>query len=207
MFHHRYKPSLFQHVGKESSLKGKKQLLVDKDFKKQGLVHAYLNPLAVVKTNFEEYKTHTAMRGYLGTSIFWALPPHKGSVLRMIFNKPHKVISYRFKSGNTDHPGDIIVNASIEILPESKYQEILTLGPTKSGNVKLDTVPQTSYIPVGRFNSKGLAEGKLSTSLVQDVREVLIRVLYDVTHNWVIISEFFIEIEDKLKLGKNSLQH
>ena len=184
----KFKPSLFQHVGKESSLKGKKQLIIDKDFKKQPLFQAHLNPKSVIKTNFEEYQTFTALRGYLGHTFFWALAPHKNSVLRIIFEQPHKVKKFIFKSGNIEHPGDILTNATIEILPEEKY---LVRSAAQKGE---PTYLDSDYKLVGHFDREGLAEGLIPQPL-QLVREVMIRVLYDIKDNWVIISEFFIEIE------------
>lgn len=196
----RYKPSLFQHVGKQSSLLGKKQLLVDRDFKKQ-LPYASLNPPATVVTTFEAYKTHTANNGYLGRSIFWAMPPQKGSYLRMIFVNPEKVKSFRFKTGNTEHPGDVLVNASVQVLVEKRYHQLMESNEMRGSEPKFDLIPifdDGAYVTVGKFNKEGVAEGKLPIP-IQYIHEVLIRVLYDVTHNWVIISEFIIETEQKFK--------
>jgi len=183
----KFKPSLFQHVGKESSLKGKKQLIIDKDFKKQPLFQAHLNPKAVIKTNFEEYQTFTALRGYLGHTFFWALAPHRNSVLRIIFDQPQKVKRFTFKSGNIEHPGDILTNATVEFLPEETYSR------RKVGSSSEPVFVDTDYLLVGKFDKEGLAGGVMKEPL-QVVREVLIRVLYDIKDNWVIISEFFIEV-------------
>ena len=46
-----YKPSLFQHIGTHSSLKGKVQKLKDKQFGKVALFRAHRNPSAMIETN------------------------------------------------------------------------------------------------------------------------------------------------------------
>ena len=84
----KFKPSLFQHVGKESSLKGKKQSLIDKDFKQQPLFQAHLNPRAEVKSTFETYQGFSPEKAYLGQGFFWGLTPHPGEVIRFCFKSP-----------------------------------------------------------------------------------------------------------------------
>lgn len=184
----KFKPSLFQHVGKESSLKGKKQLIIDKDFKKQPLFQAHLNPKAIIKTNFEEYQTFTALRGYLGHTFFWALAPHKNSVLRIMFDEPHKVKKFIFKSGNIEHPGDILTNATVEFLTEENYIKRKSLDSSEP------VFQDSDYKLVGLFDKEGLAEGEIEKPYYL-TREVIIRVLYDIKDNWVIISEFFIDVD------------
>jgi len=183
----KFKPSLFQHVGKESSLKGKKQNLVDKDFKKQALFHAHLNPRADVKTTLEEYQTFTALRGYLGHSYFWALTPVKGNVFSVIFHEPQIIQKYLFRSGNVEHPGDIIVNATVEVL-KVKTKLVHT-------NYKADDAyPNEDYVTVGSFDHNGIAEGVVSDDIGQ-VSEIRIRFIADMKDNWIIISEFSVEVE------------
>ena len=188
----KFKPSLFQHIGKESSLKGKKQDLVDKDFKKQPLFQAHLNPKCDIITNMEEYQTFTAFRGYLGHSFFWALTPIKNSFIRMHFHEAQIVKSFLFRSGNVEHPGDILVNATVELLTvesENTHRNMFDFD-SQSKNPYDDS----DYITVGSFNRNGVANGKVPDN-VGLASEIRIRTLTAVKDNWVIISEFFIEVE------------
>ncbi|KAG0427467.1 hypothetical protein HPB47_025481 [Ixodes persulcatus] len=66
-----YKPSLFQHVGMHSSLKGKVQKLKDHQFGKLAMFVAHQNPEARVSTTLKSYRTFTITRAYKGISYFW----------------------------------------------------------------------------------------------------------------------------------------
>ncbi|XP_046852014.1 alpha-1,3-mannosyl-glycoprotein 4-beta-N-acetylglucosaminyltransferase B-like isoform X2 [Xenia sp. Carnegie-2017] len=112
----RLKPSLFQHIGKESSLPGKRQNLVDKDFKKSPLFQAHLNPKATAITTINVYQSHSIERAYTGQTYFWGYTPHKGDVVRFKFVDSLILEHFRVKTGNVEHPGDIFSNASIELL-------------------------------------------------------------------------------------------
>lgn len=84
-----YKPSLFQHIGMTSSLKGKVQKLKDKNFGKIPQFYAHKsNPVATVKTQIVAYKTHTLARAYTGETFFWGLLPQPGDFLEFIFEEP-----------------------------------------------------------------------------------------------------------------------
>ena len=192
----KFKPSLFQHIGKESSLKGKKQTLVDKEFKKQPLFHAHVNPKAVIKTTFEEYKTFTSERGYLGHTYFWALTPLKNSVLRVIFSEPERIDRFYFKTGNFEHPADTLVNGTVEVIPHSTYKEYADKGVEESHNNKHGIYLSRDYVRVGAFDSKGVASGRVPKSL-EPIAELRIRVTENVPKNWVLISEFNIVKEKK----------
>ena len=187
----KFKPSLFQHVGKESSLKGKKQNLIDKDFKKQPLFQAHLNPKATIKTDFEEYQMFTALRGYLGHSFLWALTPQKGSVLRICFHEPVIITRYLLRTGNIEHPGDKLVNATVELLTKKKYELRQGVKINKDSGISAP-YRNDDYISIGYFDKDGLAKGTVDKKIGL-VMELRVRVLEDVRNNWVIISEFYIE--------------
>lgn len=84
-----YKPSLFQHIGMTSSLKGKVQKLKDRQFGKIPAFYPHKNnPLAQVRTQIMPYKIHTLNKAYSGDSFFWGLLPQAGDYLEFIFNQP-----------------------------------------------------------------------------------------------------------------------
>jgi len=197
----RFKPSLFQHIGKLSSLKGKRQSLVDKDFKNQPLFQAHLNPKAVVKTSFETYQRYTAEAGYLGQTFFWGLTPHAGDVIRFCFQKPTWVERYKFRTGMTDHPGDILVNATVEALTQRRKEEwdhrkhqvteAETVNLEDKENAIQNEYRKEDYVTVGKFTPTGLASGKISNS-IGPLAELRIRVLSHKKENWVALSEIHI---------------
>jgi alpha-1,3-mannosylglycoprotein beta-1,4-N-acetylglucosaminyltransferase A/B len=84
----RHKPSLFQHVGQHSSLKGKIQKLKDRDFKNNLPPPPFTNPPAHLSTSLEVYQRHTLDQLYLSRDIFWAMTPKKGDTIEFIFEKP-----------------------------------------------------------------------------------------------------------------------
>lgn len=194
----RFKPSLFQHVGKESSLKGKKQNLIDKDFKKAPLFQAHLNPKAQVVTTLEPYQSFTADRLYIGQTFFWAYPPHTDDVIRLKFLQKITIEKFKFKSGNLEHPGDIIRNATVEVLPvraigqERKMQEPREdSSPEAKKDFMKYEFPVSAYTRVGEFNLNGLAEGVVPQA-IGEVAEIRIRVLGHNSENWIIMSEIHI---------------
>lgn len=91
-----YKPSLFQHIGTTSSLKGKVQKLKDKQFGKIPAFYPHNNPVATVKTAIAPYKGHTLQRAYAGESFFWGLLPEPGDFIEFIFEKSYNLRKYDF---------------------------------------------------------------------------------------------------------------
>lgn len=194
----RFKPSLFQHVGKESSLKGKRQNLIDKDFKKAPLFQAHLNPKAEVVTTLEPYQSFTADRLYIGQTFFWAYPPHTDDVIRLKFIQPITIEKFKFKSGNSEHPGDIIRNATVEVLPVRAMQLARKMhepGRDSSPETKKDFIkyefPRSTYTRVGEFGLNGLADNEVPQE-IGEVTEMRIRVLGHNSENWIILSEIHI---------------
>ena len=86
-----FKPSLFQHIGTFSSLKGKIQKLTDKDFGK------HYNPVAVVATSITEYDGHTLEKAYTGEKFFWGLQTVAGDTLIFKLTPPVKISSIKFQ--------------------------------------------------------------------------------------------------------------
>lgn len=190
----RFKPSLFQHIGKESSLPGKRQNLIDKDFKKAPLFQAHLNPKATAITTINVYQTFTIEKAYTGQTFFWGLTPHKGDVIRFKFLENIALIHFRIKTGNLEHPGDIFTNASVSLLTsENKAKRLKDRRETPASDVEAqkkfvkDEFYPSDYIQVGKF-ANGLADGAVPKS-IKEVSELLIKVHNHTGQNWVVISE------------------
>lgn len=65
------------------------------------------------------YKQFTIQRAYRGESFFWGLMPQAGDHIVFEFNEPVELHSYRLRSGNYEHPSDLLYNTSVEVRPVS----------------------------------------------------------------------------------------
>jgi alpha-1,3-mannosylglycoprotein beta-1,4-N-acetylglucosaminyltransferase A/B len=86
----RFRPSLFQHIGIYSSLKGKIQKLKDKDFGKNvKLFKAHENPqVSSIISTLKDYEKHTVAGCYAGQNFFWGLQPKKGDTIEFKYEPP-----------------------------------------------------------------------------------------------------------------------
>uniref|UniRef100_A0A8C3CGM9 Alpha-1,3-mannosyl-glycoprotein 4-beta-N-acetylglucosaminyltransferase A n=1 Tax=Cairina moschata TaxID=8855 RepID=A0A8C3CGM9_CAIMO len=153
----RFRPSLFQHVGLHSSLAGKIQKLTDKDFLKPLLHKIHVNPPAEVSTSLKVYQGHTLEKTYVGEDFFWAVTPVAGDYILFKFDKPVNVERYLFHSGNPEHPGDILLNTTVEVLP-FQNEELVLSKETKDKRL------EDGYFRIGKFEN-GIAEGTVDPSL------------------------------------------
>ncbi|NWV27486.1 MGT4A acetylglucosaminyltransferase, partial [Origma solitaria] len=153
----RFRPSLFQHVGLHSSLAGKIQKLTDKDFLKPLLHKIHVNPPAEVSTSLKVYQGHTLEKTYVGEDFFWAVTPVAGDYILFKFDKPVNVERYLFHSGNPEHPGDILLNTTVEVLP-FQNEELVLSKETKDKRL------EDGYFRIGKFEN-GVAEGTVDPSL------------------------------------------
>lgn len=169
--------SLFQHVGKFSSLEGKVQKLVDKSFKKPKII-AHRNPPATLETNLRVYDKHTPQKLYIeGTDFFWSREPKKDDYFTIKFKSPIELSSYLFKTGNANSPGDMFPeDAVIEVRPD-KYTDAMNI---------LDKGPD-NYLIVGHFNKMGEAIGQISTEFGK-IQSIRIRCLTG-SKKWVLLRE------------------
>uniref|UniRef100_A0A8D8MFH9 Alpha-1,3-mannosyl-glycoprotein 4-beta-N-acetylglucosaminyltransferase B n=2 Tax=Cacopsylla melanoneura TaxID=428564 RepID=A0A8D8MFH9_9HEMI len=165
-----HKPSLFQHIGTVSSLKGKVQKLKDKQFGKIPLFFPHNNPSAEVGSTIKAYKLHTLKRAYLGETFFWGLLPQPNDILSFRFRPPGiKLKRFMFRSGNAEHPSDMLYNTSVVAL----------------------LADSNETVTVGKFNNWGMVEEYVPQSL-DLVAELQLIVLKE-SDNWVILSEIQID--------------
>lgn len=181
-----YKPSLFQHIGTHSSLKGKVQKLKDKQFGKVALFFPHSNPEAEVISGIKHYKQYTLKRAYLGETFFWGLLPQPGDQLIFKFAAPIPVKRFYFKSGNAEHPSDKFYNTTVEVLPAEP--------PSNSALISTTNMTSDGYVIVGKFDSVGIASGTVEDSLGK-IQSLRLHVHSD-SDNWAILSE--IHIQDEL---------
>ncbi|XP_075708735.1 alpha-1,3-mannosyl-glycoprotein 4-beta-N-acetylglucosaminyltransferase A isoform X2 [Rhinoderma darwinii] len=179
----RFKPSLFQHVGLHSSLAGKIQKLTDKDFLKPLLHKIHVNPPAEVSTSLKVYQGHTLEKTYLGEDFFWAITPIAGDYVLFKFDKPVHVERYLFRSGNPEHPGDLLTNTTVEVLPYQK--DILDLRKETKDKHLSD-----GFFRIGNFED-GVAEGPVDHGL-NPVSAFRLSVIQN-SAVWIILNEIHIK--------------
>ncbi|XP_058060465.1 alpha-1,3-mannosyl-glycoprotein 4-beta-N-acetylglucosaminyltransferase A [Anopheles bellator] len=179
-----YRPSLFQHIGTQSSLRGKVQKLKDKQFGKIPNFHPHRNPPANVRSGIQPYKSYTLQKAYAGDSFFWGLMPQPGDLIEFRFKQPTIVRRYLFRSGNFEQPSDRFYNTTVEVLPAgsnaSAISATLPYNLTKDG-----------FLVVGSFNNYGIAEGVID-SKIGKLKELRLHVNSD-SQNWVILREIYLQ--------------
>ncbi|WAR00110.1 MGT4B-like protein [Mya arenaria] len=163
----RFKPSLFQHVGTQSSLKGKTQKLKDRDFGKQAIYRAHVNPSALVYTNIKAYQKYLCKKAYIGEDIFWGLTPVKGDHFEIQFDVAVELESFLFRSGNEQHKEDKFMDTNVEVYVEG--------------------TPEDTYKKVGEFDADGIANGTIPPQTGK-VKKLRLKVQRDL-ENWVVLSE------------------
>ncbi|KAM4796943.1 alpha-1,3-mannosyl-glycoprotein 4-beta-N-acetylglucosaminyltransferase A isoform 2-T2 [Rhinophrynus dorsalis] len=155
----------------------------DKDFLKPLLHKIHVNPPAEVSTSLKVYQGHTLEKTYLGEDFFWAITPLAGDYILFKFDKPVHVERYLFRSGNPEHPGDQLLNTTVEILPFRK--DYLDL----RNDTKDRRLPD-GYFRIGKFED-GIAEGTIDSSL-NPISALRLSVLQN-SAVWVILNEIHIK--------------
>ncbi|XP_035672330.1 alpha-1,6-mannosyl-glycoprotein 4-beta-N-acetylglucosaminyltransferase-like [Branchiostoma floridae] len=159
-------PSLFQHIGKHSSLSGKEQNLVDSFFV-DSLKRRYNdsdNPSAAVSTNipiFRQFKPQLAYSAEPG--YFWAKSPLAGQAFFILFEDAARLSRIVIETGSAEHPTDVLENGTLEAsarllsvneLDNTPYcSDYVKLGDFKNG--RIETVTQ-SREGLGSFEVKCL---------------------------------------------------
>lgn len=180
----RYKPSLFQHVGTHSSLKGKVQKLKEKDFGKLMLHRAHVNPRANLKTSLKAYQKFTLHKAYIGEDVFWATTPAEGDYIQIKLDPPIHVEEILIRTGNPDHKDDVLVNGSLLVLPIESSRPVSALQDSTF------TVTSSGFLVVASFKN-GLAHVQFSENM-EKISCVKMVVEAD-NENWMIVSEIHIK--------------
>ena len=175
-----YKPSLFQHIGTHSSLKGKVQKLKDKQFGKVQLFKPHRNPPAAIETSIKHYKRYSISRAYRGETFYWGLVPQAGDFITFTLTPPVPLEEIKFVSGNIEHPSDKFAGANVELLFESANSQF--------------PVTDDGFSIVSKFEADGVVDVKLmGQSSTDPVHAVRIGIRATSSENWVILSEIYLK--------------
>lgn len=60
----------------------------DKDFGKNGLARAHMNPPANLASTLKTYQKYTLLKAYTGETFFWAMAPNAGDIIDFKFDPP-----------------------------------------------------------------------------------------------------------------------
>ncbi|XP_025961973.1 alpha-1,3-mannosyl-glycoprotein 4-beta-N-acetylglucosaminyltransferase-like protein MGAT4D isoform X2 [Dromaius novaehollandiae] len=162
----------------------------DKDFGKNVLHKAHKNPPAKLDTSLRIFQQYTLEKVYEGNDCFWALAPVAGDYISFTFLEPLIVEKYLFRSGNIEHPGDKLFNATVEVLPadETVRKELVDKGSKFNYPATKD-----GYLKIGTFEN-GISEGSVNLS-VGKIQAIRLSVNSD-SPVWAILSEVFIKTSE-----------
>lgn len=163
-----------------SSLTGKVQRLKDRQFGKLELFTRHDNPPAKVESTIKHYGKFSLDKAYGGKNYFWGLAPEAGDTIKFSFVPPVALRSYRFISGNAEHPSDKLHNATLEVLPAK---------PVKGKDVYVET--KDGFLVIDEFDDLGVLDATFPI-LLNPVSSVRIT-LKNSSENWVILSEILLE--------------
>ena len=112
--------SLFQHIGKFSSLEGKLQPLLDRNFK-DGSVHLSTkdiphgdNPSAQILTSLTQNENYEPIFAYDNSNkFFWAKDIKKNQHFTLLFQNPQQISRIIVMTGNSNTKGDSIEHGSL----------------------------------------------------------------------------------------------
>ena len=141
-----HKPSLFQHMGAESSLESKVQNLKDPEFKeiinKQKLP-TYSNPRAMVTTTFPVYNYNSATDVYTGEGVLWSDEVLEGNSMVVEFYELEELKGIKILTGSEDHPQDSLQHGVVEY-KRSVNGEYEFWGDFKDGKVDVNSLETKS---------------------------------------------------------------
>ncbi|XP_059150146.1 alpha-1,3-mannosyl-glycoprotein 4-beta-N-acetylglucosaminyltransferase B-like isoform X2 [Physella acuta] len=200
-------PSLFQHEGFHSSLEGTINKLKDSGFGVNVSQPSHNPPLSVVITTLQTYLDKDIYTAYNGDGIFWASSPKIGDVIDFVFDQPANLHRIVITSGNADHEGDILRDASIEVLPEKQLDRNMTQGPRSfSDQERLANKKRANYLPqldpeYDTFYTLGACDynGSIDVQVPQQLGRIwIVRIVFHSSSpTWLIINKI------EMRVGKH----
>jgi alpha-1,3-mannosylglycoprotein beta-1,4-N-acetylglucosaminyltransferase C len=132
-------PSLFQHIGMESTLDGKvqkrKDVLFNNGTRKYGNSD---NPAAIVSTTLDAFSSYVAQLAY-GSSpgYFWGRPPIEGDTFTVVFYRPEDIRRVVIETGDDAHPRDRLRRGRLEVSVAVSGQESSKESDTACNHYKM----------------------------------------------------------------------
>ncbi|XP_069132171.1 alpha-1,3-mannosyl-glycoprotein 4-beta-N-acetylglucosaminyltransferase C-like [Argopecten irradians] len=144
------RPTLFQHIGVQSSLSGKIQPLKDKYFDVMKKQFKGENPPAKVFTTIETMPDFPPNLAYdLADGYFWThVSPKDKDTITVVFNTPQHIDSVIIDTGSKEHPTDRLENgkleASLSVVEKTDTYAVCTndifLGTFQNGMIKVTDI-------------------------------------------------------------------
>ncbi|XP_072172093.1 alpha-1,3-mannosyl-glycoprotein 4-beta-N-acetylglucosaminyltransferase C-like [Diadema setosum] len=175
-------PSLFQHMGMQSSLKDKKMDAKDRFFEPdERQFRGSDNPPGVVYSSMKAFSMYLPKLCYSRQpGFFWAVAPQEGDSVILVFDTPTPITRIAVTTGSTNHPADTLLEGSLE------------LSPVLLQSSDADSLPQCGeYVEVGRFVAGQLDVGDVSDLFPRKVACVRILVLKS-QGQWMAVRELAI---------------
>ena len=151
----RHAPSIFQHIGVQSSLRNKEQELIDHFFEANNArKYQSDNPPAVLYSSIEAFSMYVPQLAYSSKpGYFWGKTPIMGDTFLVVFESPVRLSRVVIETGSETYPDDILRSGKLEASPV-----VMT--------VSLDSTPRcTDYRFIGEFTNGKLDEGNLVSKL------------------------------------------
>lgn len=174
----RFRPSLFQHQGIVSSLKSKRQLVVDRYFKGAKIVrrkkYYNINPPAEIDTTMVAYEDYKAVHAYkISDLYFWAVSPQKGQTYTIVLQERTNLTALVIVGGFSTRKKDIIAHGEVQISSSEHCTEWTKIGILVNGG----------------FDSRNSKYNFKMHDYLKDVTCIQVEVIKS-QNNWAIISEF-----------------
>ncbi|XP_077995073.1 alpha-1,3-mannosyl-glycoprotein 4-beta-N-acetylglucosaminyltransferase C-like [Glandiceps talaboti] len=116
-------PSLFQHIGKDSSLQEKQQGLRDRFFNTGLRKYNTDNPPAKVYSSMRAFSMYLPQLAYTSEpGYFWGVAPKIGDYIYIIFETPVRLKKVIFETGSEDHKDDFLRNGRLDASPKVDRQ-------------------------------------------------------------------------------------
>ena len=177
-------PTLFQHKGKQSSLKDKVVDVKDQYFDvDQKQFRNSDNPPGTIYTSMEHFGSYLPQLCYSSASgFFWAKKPMEGDVLILIFNEPTLISRIAITTGSQQHPSDTLIKGNVALSPT------LVRG---AGNSKETMLPKCGvYTEIGVFE-KGQFDAKVDE--IYSGKVSCLRILVQMSQDqWMVVREIAI---------------
>ena len=177
----RHEPSLFQHIGVNSSLESKVQPLTDKKFAYKAK-HGKENPPATLLTTIKQYSHNSISLAYSKSpGYFWGYPPKEGDVVWILLDEPTRIKEIKISTGSETHKQDYLKSGLLEgsstIIDSSNDSK-----KVKCGNL----------IYIGAFEKGQLHIKDLDDTLDVELQCLRVSVIQQQTP-WLIIEEIIIK--------------